>query len=307
MIHMRSQANASAIFRREEQSMQKFRTTVVLGAVLASTALMPPAARAGDVQTVNVKASETANGMYAFSGLPSALKGGVVKFVLTNTGKEPHDLQLIRYDGTHTPAEVAKIIASDGAPIPSWMHANGGVGSVGPGGVGSATMNLGAGKYIVLCTFQNDTTKKYHSMAGMTGMFTVTGAKQGQGFPAGATATVTASEYGFVTEGLKVGKNLVEFKDTGKEIHHFQLFPVLPGKTFADVKAALASQAPPTGPPPFDPTHIQGSGAIEKSEGSLLMELTLAKGSYAMLCFVNDRAGGPPHFMKGMIIEVVIK
>jgi hypothetical protein len=286
--------------------MQKFRTTIVLGAVLASTALIPLAARAGDVQTVNVKASETANGMYAFSGLPSTLKGGVVKIVLTNVGKEPHDLQLIRYDGTHTPAEVAKVINGEGLPIPAWMHANGGVGTVGPGGVGSATMNLGAGKYIVLCTEQNETTKKSHAMGGMTGTFTVTGAKA-QGWPSGGTVTITASEYGFATNGLKVGKNVVEFKDTGKEIHHFQLFPILPGKTLADVKTSLTAQGPPTGPPPFDTMHIQGSPATEKSEGSVLMELTFAKGSYAMLCFVNDRAGGPPHFMKGMIIEVVIK
>ena len=50
-----------------------------------------------------------------------------------------------------------------------------------------------------------------------------------------------------------------------------------------------------------------GSSVIEKSEGSELTEITLAAGRYAIACFISDRAGGPPHFTKGMLTEVVIK
>ena len=39
----------------------------------------------------------------------------------------------------------------------------------------------------------------------------------------------------------------------------------------------------------------------------MLTEITLTAGRYAMLCFLQDRTGGPPHFMKGMLTEVVIK
>lgn len=37
-------------------------------------------------------------------------------------------------------------------------------------------------------------------------------------------------------------------------------------------------------------------------------QLELAKpGKYALLCFIQDRAGGPPHIAKGMIAEVDVR
>ena len=36
------------------------------------------------------------------------------------------------------------------------------------------------------------------------------------------------------------------------------------------------------------------------------VELELKEGKYALLCFVPDRAGGPPHAVKGMISEAVV-
>ena len=265
----------------------------------------PTVARADTAQTLNVKTLENKDGTYAFTGIPATLKGGITQIVLSNVGKEAHDLQIVRIEGVHTADEVAKIISAQDGPTPSWMHADGGVGDVAPGGTGRATMNLAAGKYVILCTQQNQKTQKYHSMQGMTALVTVTGAKA-TALPTGSTATVTASEYAFATTGLKAGKNLVQFNDTGKEIHHFQLIPILSGKTLDDVKKFLGSQNP-TGAPPFDFTKAQGSAAIEKAEGPILTEVNLTAGTYAMLCFISDRAGGPPHLMKGMITQLTIK
>ena len=135
---------------------------------------------------------------------------------------------------------------------------------------------------------------------------TVSGTKAAA-LPATATASITAKEYGFETKGLKPGKNIVQFVNVGKELHHFQMFPIATGKTIADVKTFLSSTGAPTGPPPVDFEKGAGSAVIEKSEGSELTEVTLTAGRYALLCFITDRAGGPPHFMKGMLTEVVIK
>lgn len=39
-----------------------------------------------------------------------------------------------------------------------------------------------------------------------------------------------------------------------------------------------------------------------------ITELDLArKGKYALLCFVSDRKGGPPHVAKGMVAEVTVR
>ena len=73
------------------------------------------------------------------------------------------------------------------------------------------------------------------------------------------------------------------------------------------MKTFLASTGAPTGPPPVDYEKGAGSSVIEKSEGSLLAEITLVAGRYALVCFISDRAGGAPHFTKGMLTEVVVK
>lgn len=277
-----------------------------LPVTLITSGVIPNAAVAQSIQVVKVKALETAGGGYKFDGLPSTLKGGNIRFELTNAGKEPHDLQIVRLDGLHSVTEVVKIVGSEDTPIPLWMHGDGGIGVVAPGQIGSATMNLGPGKYILLCTESNDATHKSHAAGGMTGSFTVTGPKAAS-VVGGATATVTAKEYGFEFQGLKAGKNVVLFVNAGKELHHFQMFPILAGKTLDDVKKALAVQGPPTGPPPIDFTKGAGSAVIEKSEGSSVTEINLVPGRYAVMCFLNDRIGGPPHFMKGMLTELTIK
>jgi hypothetical protein len=41
--------------------------------------------------------------------------------------------------------------------------------------------------------------------------------------------------------------------------------------------------------------------------GSQTIDLELEPGRYAVLCFVPDREGGPPHAFKGMISEVEVK
>ena len=283
-------------------------TVVLFGVAFASASLVsgPSAAAAADVQTLKVKATETTDGAYAFEGLPATLKGGNIAIELTNTGKEQHDLAILRIDGIHSLSDVMKVIGSDGGPVPSWMHADGGVAGIGPGKVGRATVNLAAGKYMFVSTMTNDKTKKSHAAGGMAKTITVTGSKA-PALPSGATATITAKEYGFETKGLKAGKNVVEFVVAGKELHHFLMFPIMAGKTIADAKAAFMSNKAPVGPPPVDFDKGQGSQVMEKSEGSILTEVNLAAGRWAMVCFMSDRVGGPPHIMKGMISEVVIK
>ena len=140
----------------------------------------------------------------------------------------------------------------------------------------------------------------------MAKFVTVSGPKA-KALPSGATASIISKEYGFEITGLKAGKNLVMFSASGKELHHFVMFPLLPGKTVKDAQDALASQGPPTGPPPLDFEKGQSSAVVEKSEGPILTEVTLIAARYVVVCFLNDRAGGPPHFTKGIIMETVVK
>jgi len=63
---------------------------------------------------------------------------------------------------------------------------------------------------------------------------------------------------------------------------------------------------PPSGPPPIDFengfTTAVIDGGIEQ-----VTDLELKKGKYAMICFIQDRKGGPPHVMQGMIAEANVQ
>jgi uncharacterized cupredoxin-like copper-binding protein len=238
---------------------------------------------------------------WSFQTPAGGVTGGAVKVQLTNkSDKDAHDFQLVRVDGTHTADEVKTIIGQDGAPIPMWLHGAGGVATVGPGQSGEATLRLPAGHYFYFCN--EDTNGKKHSQHGMFGQLNVTG-DSGAAFPT-PTAHVNALEYKFETSGLKGGSNLVEFKNTGKELHMVLAAPILPGKTIDDVKAAFSSKDQ-QGPPPVDFDKAVGAEVVDPGQ-SVFVRWNLSAGKYALICFMTDHAGGPPHVVKGMIKEVGI-
>jgi hypothetical protein len=40
---------------------------------------------------------------------------------------------------------------------------------------------------------------------------------------------------------------------------------------------------------------------------SQVIDLQLKKGNYALVCFIQDRKGGPPHAAKGMVSEADVR
>ena len=113
------------------------------------------------------------------------------------------------------------------------------------------------------------------------------------------------AEYEFTTDGLKAGASSVKFENTGKEFNHVIAAPMLPGKTVDDVTAFFAAEGDTGGPPPLD--FEKGVGTAVVGPGNALVaDIQLESGNYAMVCFINDRAGGPPHFTLGMLQEVSI-
>jgi uncharacterized cupredoxin-like copper-binding protein len=235
--------------------------------------------------------------------LPSdGLTGGPVTLRLKNAStSDTHDFQLAKVDGDHSAADVQKLIASEDSATPTWLHAYGGVGTVAPGGTGEATMDLAEGHYYFFCN--DETDGKKHSDHGMFGEVDVKG-KSGATMPK-AAAHVEALEYKFTTSGLKAGKNVVEFSNTGKELHMVLAAPIAEGKTIDDVKKAFASEDENAGPPPIDFEKSVGTEVLDPGQ-SLVTTWDLAPGKYAFLCFMTDHAGGPPHFMSGMLQEVDI-
>jgi hypothetical protein len=233
---------------------------------------------------------------------PQKIKGGLVQMNLKNSSKGPRDAQIIRIEGDQSAQDVLKVIESQGGPIPDWLQDGGGVGETAPGKTGKVTQNVAEGRYVLVSAPSEDGEPA-------TAELQVEGGSEGE-LPK-TSAEIVATEYSFASKGLKPGKNAVLFKNAGQELHHVVAAPLLPGKTLDDVKKFVSEEGeegggPPPGPPPIDFengfTTAVIDGGIEQ-----VTDLELKKGKYAMICFIQDRTGGPPHVMKGMIAEAEVQ
>ena len=276
-----------------------------VGAVAAMTALgLSACGSSSDEATkVAVTVADAGKGKYEMTA-PSKVDGGLVELTLTNKGKEPHEAQLVRVDGGRTIDEVLKTVTSDSSKTPSWLHAEGGVGTVAPGQSGTSTVNLDPGHYAIV-----DLGAGGGKPPALSGSQTEFDASSGDAGDLPSTdATVTAAEagkdkYEWQISGLKAGTNEITFNSKGDEaLHHVIAAPLKGNASIDDVKKALESQS---GPPPIDEAGIASTSVLDggKSETT---QLDLKPGRYAFICFLTDRDGGKPHFAEGLLKEVDI-
>lgn len=258
-------------------------------------------------RTLAVEVTERGEKRFGLSA-PRSVEAGLVEISLSSpAGKTTHDAQLLRVDGEHTAEEVVKAISAAGeAPIPRWLSPAGGVGQTKAGVRSSATQQLAPGKYYILDTGQpeGDNVKSYFE-TGAIAALEVTGKLGAQELPE-TDAKITAKDYTFTARGLKAGSNQIRFENAGKEPHHVIAFPYRKGATLADVRKAFMQEGPPAGPSPVDSENIVGAATLAGGTKQVT-ELRLRSGKYALVCFLSDRKGGPPHMAKGMIAEASVE
>ncbi len=227
---------------------------------------------------------------YRYRAQPT-VRGGLVEIRLANRGRADHKAQLWRIAPGHTVAE-ALALRQDSRP--AWIEAAGGVGVVKPGARGSAVQVLTPGRY-------------YVSGAGSarTGAaeVRVTGGPGRARAPA-ATARITAVDHDFRFSAIKAGRINIEFRNTGKEPHHALLAPMRPEATLDDVRRFVTTSGS-AGPEPVDYETARETVILDGGRRQVT-QLDLRSRRYAVLCFVRDRAGGPPHVEKGMVAEVTV-
>jgi len=237
---------------------------------------------------------------------PASVAGPLVKVTFKNSGTQPHGVLLARVDAGHTQDEIAASVAEQGAPVPPWAHLQGGVDAVPPGQQASATVKLAPGSYFLLDPDSGDDDVSYVK-GGAIRPINVTGGGS-KGVVPSAPVTISAKEYGFDVPSLKAGETTVRFENKGKEPHIMVAAPIADGASIDTVKAFFASEGPPPAggpPPPLDFENAVALQALDAGQ-SEVTTLNLKPGRYAFVCFLNDRAGGPPHFTKGMLQEVKV-
>jgi hypothetical protein len=256
-----------------------------------------------ETKSLSIEATEPAKDSYRIEA-PESIDAGLVEIEFKNTGKLEREAQIIKLEGNHTTAQALKAFDGilQGGPAPDWFRARGGVGTTAPGESATITQRLEPGSYVILDSGEPEGRDvQPHYRQGAVAELSVTGEPSDADLP-DADATITAAEYAFSPAGLKSGKNKIEFRNAGAQWHHLIVARMNPGATIADVKRFFETEK---GEPPIEEANLEETAVIDGGEEQLT-EVDLTPGSYALICFIPDRAGGPPHAAKGMISEAKV-
>ena len=227
---------------------------------------------------------------------PDTVRPGAVEIRFSNMGESAHSLQIVRIGEGHTAAEIKKAgeaWGERGGRLPDWITFAGGIGTTEPGGSGIAVVDLPAGDYAAF-DIDGGGPRPYAE-------FAVEG-DEGEALPE-VPAEIDATEYAFEPTALEAGSQPVLLENDGAEPHHLVAAPLKPGKTIADVKDFIKTQK---GESPIVERDSFNTAIVSGGE-SEVVDIRLESGDYALLCFVSDRAGGPPHVAKGMAAVTTVK
>ena len=265
-------------------------------AVLALAALLAGCG-GGNSTPIALKIGVSEQGKEASFSLPKSVEGGLVELTLTNEGKAPHGVQFIRYTGGHTGQEVIEEVSSEKKKTPDWLRGEGGIGGVEGGQTANATLNLEAGKFLVVDAAEQGEGKP------ATAEMTVTEGDEGD-LPS-TDGTVTAEETGkdkfaWDVSGLKAGKQQITFDSEGDEAIHLIIAVPVKGKAppLNQIKRDFSKEGPP--PHYIDIESAQSTAVLDGGK-SQTTPIDLKSGEYIFFCPLADRDGGKPHDEEGLL------
>jgi hypothetical protein len=252
---------------------------------------------------------------YSFD-LPAEVPGGVVTMSFENRGKLRHEAGIVAAGATPVDQviqDLAPVLEGRGTPIPDYLTFHGGVGEIAPGTTSVSTLTLPEGSFVMFCSLGDiDSVDALprpgpqlppHYSSGMARPFTVRRANVDL-LPAGH-GTVMATDYAFALPPLGAGRKTLLFRNGGAQMHlgAFLAFPE--GVDEAGARQALDTVvAAPGGPRPEgvpEPSDAAYVGPFPPRAGGTF-EIDLKHGrTYAVVCFLPDRSGGPPHVANGML------
>lgn len=258
---------------------------------------------------------------YSFQGMPATIQGGAVTVNFRNEGKTTHELAFLDIgNATFEQFEQAFGPVLQGGPLPSFLNGVAAPIEIGPGDEDTRTFTLPAGRYLLMCAVQDqpgtaddniDTSKEPpHYKLGMHQFVTVEG---GGGEVEAPDGTITAKDYTFDVPSLTAGDKKLVFRNAGpKQFHFGELEKFGPGVTPAQAMAAFKKgislpegSAPPPGLPQSEAAGFSG---IFSPGNATTWDVSLQPGTYLLACFLQDRAGGPPHAIKyGMYKAFTVK
>ncbi len=120
------------------------------GMVQPLTVTAPPSDRPAEPEALATVAMDD----FAFMGVPATLPEGKTTLKVTNQGKEPHEMTVLRLEGITAQQALEILTGPPGGEAPAGpppFKDAGGFQAIMPGQSGWATLDLQAGEYIALC------------------------------------------------------------------------------------------------------------------------------------------------------------
>ena len=235
---------------------------------------------------------------YAFDG-PAETPAGPTRFTLTNRGKEPHHLVVIRIEEGRTFDSLLAALKRPEMP-PRWAHPIGGPNGVSPALESTAEITLTPGNYAIAC-FVPSPDGIPHLAKGMVRPLTVTPSER-QASPAAADLTMDLVDYDFkLSTPLSAGTRTVRVTNNAAQLHEVVVVRLEPGKTLKEMFAWEMSGRKGTAPG----RYVGGMAPIAPHDTA---DFTLAfePGNYALICFIPDAKDGKPHAMHGMLKTITV-
>ena len=275
---------------------------------VAATAALAGAARAGapgdDPKAAKANVVTVTATDFAFQA-PDTIAAGRTTIRLLNKGPEFHHVWLIRLEQGKTLKDLMEA-TKDHGPLPKWAVDVGGPNTPMPGGETSATLDLEAGKYVMVCVIPSMKDGQPHFMKGMVKEVTV--AKRGGVVQAGKTVApatdvvMTLDDYDFrLSSPITSATKSIRFVNVAEQSHEAVIVKLNPGAT---VQEFLQAMEKPQGPPPG--ALIGGITGIAKGR-AIEVPTTFTPGEYALLCFVPDAKDGKAHLAHGMVKQFSVK
>jgi hypothetical protein len=255
---------------------------------------------------------------YSFD-LPDTLTGGFVDIEFKNEGRLVHEAAFIEVDPEMAQDQFIKDLKTasgeEVGPIAAYIKPYAGGFFTKGGETQTVSQSLPGGTYYVVCTLTDRDSVEgeegeneeeapplpQHFEQGQIKKVTVQGPETVEA--PDSEAVVAAKEYTFDITGLKAGNNEMLFRNDGpNELHMAAVLEFPEGVDEAAAERAIQAFSsggpPPEGTP--EPADVGFSGVFQPGAAALFDVEAKSGRVYAFVCFIQDRAGGPPHTAKGM-------
>lgn len=257
-------------------------------------------------QVLDLAASEE-----GLTGLPAEIGAGVVTVRLTvSEALDSPDFELdftrVAEGTSEEDFEAGLVPLLEGGPFPDFLLDNAGV------GVGEFSIELEEGLHIVWFELGSgeDEGEDAAPPEIVTTTLTVTGEAGGELPETGGT--ITATDYAFDVD-VVAGDSFTFVNQSRAQFHHAILldFGTLdPATVEENLPAFIASEEGEEPPPAFADLDFEslfaggGSGVFGPGSAGTAMANLESGSTYAVVCFIQDRTGGPPHVVGHDMFEV---